>query len=235
MTTARTLIADSLISLGEFDPTEAIDADALTFGLRTFNRMIGVWAAQNLLIPYTTSENFAGSGSASYTMGTAGTASTTRAKRILDAYANDGTYDYPIEIIDQHKYNRIFDKSNTSTRPFVLFYDPVYPVGVIYLYYVPSAAYTIYIESTKDLHSTLALATTVSLPLEYEEAIVLNLRNKLAPSYERAVTQGMRYEANEALRIIKNLNAANRQEEMELPIGLHHALRGGHGYNIETG
>lgn len=233
MTTAQVLITDSLISLGEFDPTETIDPDSLTFGLRTFNRMIGQWAVQNLLIPYTTSESFSGSGSASYTMGSAGTASSTRAKRILDAYANDGTYDYPIEIIDQHKYNRIFDKSNTSTRPFVLFYDPVYPIGVIYLYYVPSSAYTIYIESTKDLHDTLKLSTTISLPLEYEEAIVLNLRNKLAPSYQKLVTGGMRGEAYDALRIIKNLNAANRQEEMSMPPGL--PIVQHRGYNIMTG
>jgi len=229
MTTARELVTDALIDLGEFDPTETIDAADLVRGIRVLNRMLSLWSVQNLLAPYTISESFAGSGSASYTMGTAGTASATRAKTILNAYANDGSNDTPIEIIDQRKYNNIPDKSTAGTPEF-LFYDPIYPVGVIYLYRVPSASYTIHIESTKELTGTLAIATTLLLPPEYEEAIVTNLTIRLAPSYKVQITPFMYQAASDSLKPIRNLNAANRLEEMSMPAMP--ITNGGRRYNI---
>ena len=230
MTTARQHITDALIGLGEFDPTESIDAQSLVYGLRVYNRMLGRW--KGLMIPYTISESFLlTSGTESYSMGTAGSASATRASRIKSAFVRTGTTDYPVRVIDQRKYNNIRDKSTTTDRPFVLYYDPVYPVGRIYFYYTPGSGYTAFIESEKDLHTTLALATDVSLPVEYEEAIVVNLRNRLAPSYGKAVTPLMLAEAREALDPIKQLNASNRLETMDMP-AMPIARRVG--YNIET-
>jgi len=218
MVTINTLLTDAIIDTGKYGPADSgsIESADLAHALRVANRMIGRWATKHLLIPYTTSENFAGSGSASYTMGAAGTASASRASRIISAYVNDGSTDYPIKIIDQRRYNNISDKTSAG-RPEILFYDPVYAVGVIYLWLVPDAGYTIYIESEKSLHSALSLGDTVSLSIEYEEAIVLNLRNRIASSFGMPVSNEWKYEAEESLNDIKILNLGNRQETMDMP------------------
>jgi len=233
MTTVNTLITDALIDCNEIDPSDTITATELAHGLRVINRMLGIWSVENLIIPYTTSENFSlTSGTASYTMGSAGTASSTRAKRIASAYIRDSnSYDYPVTVIDQRRYNKFSNKS-LGGRPEFLFYDPTYPVGTIYFYKVPSSSYTAYIESIKDLHSALADGGTLSLPGEYEAAIVSNLRNRLAKSYGRPVSQEWMLEADNDLRVIKNLNLANRLETMDMPAGV-----GGNSgiYNINDG
>ena len=231
MAAINTLISDALIDLGRLSPADTIDANDLAHGIRVANRLFGRWAANNLLIPYTTTESFAGSGTASYTMGTAGTASSARALRIVQAYSSDGTYDRPLKIINQDQYNRIHDKSFDG-RPSHLFYDPLYAVGYIYLWKVPSSSYTIYIESIKYLHAALTDGDTVSLSLEYEDFVVLGLRNRLAGSFGVPLSPLMLLEFKETERDIKILNSANRSVMMDMPAGL-----GGEktGYSIKEG
>ena len=219
MTTPNTLIIDAIIGLGKFDPEETPQDVYMQHGLRTLNRIVMMWATQNLMIPYTTSENFAlVAGTASYTMGTGGTASATRAKRLLSAYYRDSnSLDTPVSILNQRQYNNISDKALAGV-PDRLFYDPTFPVGTIYLWRVPDGGgYRLYIESTKELHDTLVLATEMSLAGEYEFAIVANLRNALAGSYGVTVTNFMVTEADDAVRTIKAMNLANRMEEMDMP------------------
>lgn len=221
MTTARQLIIDSIIDLGQHDPEETPQDAELQFGLRVLNRLIDDWAGSNLLIPYTTSENFAlAAGTASYTMGAAGTASATRAERIADScYVKDSDgYSYPVKVIDQKRYNGIQNKI-LQGRPDRLFYDPVYPIGIITFYKVPDSTYTAYIESIKTLHADMILTTDLSLPARYENFIVMALRNRLAGSYGVQVTLLMLEDLDKAERRIKNLNLANRLEEMQMPAG----------------
>jgi len=226
MTTINELLTDTLIDLGRLSPAETIDPNDLAHGIRVANRLIGSFATKRLLIPYTTSESFDGDGTASYTMGTAGTASDTRALRITSAYI-DGSSDNPIKIIGQEEYNGISDKTTTGESRY-LFYDPIYPIGIIYLYPIPSASYTIYIESIKALHATLTTGDTVSLSKEYEDFLVLALRNRLAGSFGVQVTPVMIRELTLAENDIRVLNSSNQTHIMEIP-GV-----GGIGYNIET-
>lgn len=234
MTTARQLVTDALIDLGQIDPAESVtDTGMLTTALRSLNRMIGSWAMENLLIPYTTTENFSlTSGTASYTMGSGGTASSTRAETVEGGFIRDSnSHDTPLRPITQRQYNDISDKTITGI-PYRFFYDPVYATGVLYFYPTPTSGLTAYIESTKHIHSELSLGDTLSLPLQYEFAIVTNLRNHLAGSYGINVSQFWFNEADMALRNIKNINLNNRQDTMDMPPGAGSRLRG---YSIEEG
>ena len=76
-----------------------------------------------------------------------------------------------------------------------------------------------YIESIKSLHATFALGDDVSLSVEYEDFVVLGLRNRLAGSFGVPVTQDMRLEYTLAERDIKILNSANRSVTMSMPAG----------------
>ena len=219
MTTVNTIVSDALIDLGRLSPADTINASDLAHGIRVINRLIGRYATRNLMIPYTTSENFDGSGLAYYTMGTAGTASSARAIRIMSAFVNDSaSAATPIKILGQEEYNNIYDKTTTG-QPHSLFYDNLYPIGYIWLYPVPSASYTIYIESVKYLHAALSDGNTVSLSVEYEDFLVLALRNRLAGSYGIPVTGDMLMELMNAERDIKLLNSSNQTNIMDMPVG----------------
>lgn len=233
MTTARTLIKDAVIDLGAHDPGESLSGGDASHGLRVLNRMIKAWSGENLMIPFTTTDSFSvSSGTASYTYGTSGTASSTFARAVLGGYIRDtGGIDRPLTVIDQHRYNSIRDK-DLGGIPDRIFYDPTYPTGTLYFYKSPTAGYTAYIESIQDLHSELSLATTVSLDGVYEDAIVLNLRNRLARSFGVAVDVLMMKEADDAKRVIKTLNLNNRMEEMDIPAGMGGRVQT---YSIEEG
>lgn len=221
MSTIDTLIQDALIDLGKLDPWNNIDANDLAHGIRVANRLFGRWATQNLLIPYTTSESFSTVASTvSYTMGSGGTASSARALRLIDnCYLTDSnSLSYPLKLINQDQYNRIYHKT-LEGKPTLIYYDPLYSTGYIYLWKTPASVYTVYIESIKYLHDTLSVGDTVSLSPEYEDFVVLGLRNRLAGSFGVPVTADMRMEFIQAERDIKNLNSANRSVKMEMPAG----------------
>lgn len=211
MTTAQTLITDAYTESQVVDPVDGPDGNQSVLGLRFLNRIIGRLSTQGVIIPYSTSESFTADASqASYTMGTAGTASSTRAKNIKSAFIRDSSnYDYALSPAAEKNYNSIYDKI-LSGQPAIFFYDPVYPVGVLYLYPVPNATYTVFIESDKDLHSTLALSDTLSLPAEYEDALVLFLGAKLSRQNGTQVEQSLWGDANSAWQSIARRNIAQR-------------------------
>ena len=66
-------------------------------------------------------------------------------------------------------------KSNTSQIPQVLFYDPQYPLGIIYLFPVPSAAYTLMFNAIIQQSTYSSLPMSLSVPPGYERAYILNL------------------------------------------------------------
>ncbi len=211
MATAQTLVTDAYIESQVVDPVDGPDGSQSSLGLRFLNRIIGRISVAGIVIPYSTSESFTATASqASYTMGAAGTASAARANSITSAFIRDsGNLDYPLEIASEGSFNSISDKSQQG-QPSLMFYDPVYPVGVIYLYEVPDSTYTVFIESVKNLHATLALGDTVSLPIEYEDALVLFLAAKLSRINGTQVEQSLWADGTAAWQAIARRNIAQR-------------------------
>lgn len=228
MATPRTLIEASLRKIGITTDDASIEQDALS----DLKRMLAVWSTRQILIPASAEDNFAlVVGTSTYTMGTAGTASTVRAKKILNAFVRDSdNYDHPVEIISENQYNGIPDKT-ASSRPYWLFYDPKYAVGTINLYPTPDATETVYIESLQLLQDLDDVTTTITLPDEYEEAIIYNLAVRLAPEHEVPILPEVGAIAMASLSAIIVLNAANQVEKVPLDPGITGA---GRRYNINT-
>lgn len=229
MTTSRTLIAASLRKIGIITSDASIEQDAFS----DMKRMLEIWSINQIAVPASTENNFAlAPGTSTYTMGTAGTASTVRAKKILSAFVRDsGGYDHPVNIITENEYNSIPFKTNRG-RPYLLFYDPKYAVGVINLYYTPNAIETMYIESLQLLQSLANVTTTITLPGDYEEAIIYNLAIRLAPEHEVPIPAEVSVLAQASMDNIGILNAASQMG----PVSLDPGIRGGGcSYDINTG
>jgi len=210
----RGIIEGAMMDIGALAAGETPEADNLKDILRKLNSMLGRWGAKKLLVPASTTEYFTlVAGTAQYTMGDAGTASTIRATKILNnAFIRDsGDRDYPVRVISEDEYNEIPDKT-TRGRPYLLFYDAGYSTGYINFYYTPDAAETAYIESIKPLGEiTLDNITDYfNIPREYEEAIQLNLAIRIAPMFGRTVSVQLGTDAADAYDDLMALNAGNK-------------------------
>ena len=199
MATARNIITRSLQKIGALVKSEAPSADEAQDGLFALNAMIGAWSNESLLVYARVLESFLLTGSQEeYTIGVGGNINTSRPIRIVDAYVRSGSIDYPMVIITDEAYDDITYKKLTGIPEF-LQYTNEFPIAKIRIYTAPSAAYTLFLLSEKELTQFSSLDQTISLPPGFEEAIVYNLAIRLAPDYNETPPPSVVQIAKESL------------------------------------
>lgn len=109
--------------------------------------------------------------------------------------------DIPIRIIQSHEeYSRITVKS-VGTLPWQIFYDPVWPVGLLFPWPVPQPSiYEIHVGFKVVLPRFTSLAQPINFPPEYEAALNWCLARRLRTSYQLP----MDAEVNALARASKN-------------------------------
>jgi hypothetical protein len=177
MTTASDIITRSAKTLGYLGRTEVLSAGDANDGLTCLNAMLDSWSNESLLSFFTLERSFTETiGQTSYTIGSGGYINSTRPSNIIRAFIRDvNQLDYPLRVVPMDIWNDIGQKTITSQIANTLFYDPQYPLGVINIFPVPLLAYTIFFDSTNDQLDLTSLTTSLSLPVGYERAYVLNL------------------------------------------------------------
>jgi hypothetical protein len=209
-------------------PSASESADALA----ALNRMLDAWWNDRLLVYQIVQENFPlVAGQVSRTIGVGGNFNTTRPVKLVDGcFVRQSGVDYQLVVIeDRTQYDAIEVKS-TPGRPRYVFYDPSYPLGTLYFYYVPDAADTVFLNSWKRLQSLAALVTAVSLPPGYEELIVDGLAIKLCPDFGLSAPTDVRASFATNKRTLSRVNAPS------LVMSVDPMLPGRSGvYDINTG
>lgn len=222
--TAQELIKASLRLIGAIATGETPTADEIQDGLEAMNIMLGSWSDDRLMIHVITEDTLAlTSGTASYSIGSAGDIDTERPIKIQSAFTRQSNLDVPLRIRGQAEYNAIAQKSDTGI-PSILYYNPGWTTGTIYLAPTPGAGLTLYLYSLKafaakgggDLVTTIT--STVSFPPGYIRAIKYNLAIELAPEYGKSVSPEVALGASESKGSIKRINAANQVEAVKLEI-----------------
>ncbi len=179
--TAQTLIKAALRSIGVITSGETPTADELNDGLEAMKFMFRHWSAKNIRLYFMTSETFALTGAASYTIGSGGVINTARPVSIRGAYIRDSNgSDSVLNIIDEARYRSLQIK-NISAPGESLWYSPEYPLGKIYIY--PLCTGTLYLNSLKALADPSLITSSIAFPPEYDEAIKYNLAVRMAPEY----------------------------------------------------
>lgn len=124
-------------------------------------------------------------GTATYTMGTAGTFGSVRPVKIEKAFVRDtNNIDVSqLDICGFDQYDDIVSKTTQSTYPTHLFNDCSIASGAatITLWPVPSAAYTLFIDSWKQLQAFTALSENLLLPPGYQRFLEYSLAVEYAP------------------------------------------------------
>jgi hypothetical protein len=234
LSTARDLIKGSLRLIGALASGETPPADELQDGLSALNAMVGSWSTESLSVFYKVREEFTLTASQqSRTIGVGGNFDTARPIKIEAATIEDqsstSTPEYPLEILTLDQWAAISIKSVQSTLPSRLYYEPEYPLGVLYLWPIPTAANKLVLYSLKSLTSFTSLDTDLSFPPGYERALRYNLAIELVAEYGKSVSGEV---GTIAVESKANIQRINIKENL---LGMDSALLGGRPYNILMG
>jgi hypothetical protein len=174
-------------------------------------------------------------GTGTYTWGSGGVINTARPNKLIGAYILDSSNtSHQVGIITEGQY-RVIPVKTTTGRPYSAFLYSAYPLSTLYLYPVPDAAETLYLDSIKPFTETSSfdvIGSTLSFPLYYEEFFIYNLAIRIAPEFGKEVPAAVVAVATSSYTRIITLNAAGQLEPIAInvPAGLTY----GAGYSINS-
>jgi hypothetical protein len=155
-------------------------------------------------------------GAQSYSIGSGQTINTTRPIKIDEAFVTIAGRDTPVKIVGPGEYALVSDKADASYGPQILWYNPGYSAGTIYVY--PASRGTLTLYATIPLADPTTLAEDIVMPGEYDAAIIWNLACELAPEYGYEPSAFMVSKAEQFKDDIISLNASMSMVEATLGI-----------------
>jgi len=207
--------------IGATGKGETPDNDEATDGLAALNTMLDNWKLDRLLVYQIvqTSHTWPAA-TTSRTIGASGNFAVVRPDEIDSAFVRDASnQDSPLTVLEDRKqYDSIVIKSTQSTLPQLLFYDTAYPLGVIYLYPVPSEQVTLLLNTWQTLQSFATLTTELALPPGYQRAIEYNLAIEIAPDYGRIVDPQVTMIASQSKSAIMGRNQPSMIAQLDSAI-----------------
>jgi hypothetical protein len=188
MTTARSIVRGALQDIQVASAEEPLTASQCEDGLDLLNALLDSFSLERLWIYHTPATPIVWpAGSASLTWGPGGDIPGPRPIKLApQATYQDVTagYDYPLEVLErQEQYAQLTWKGMQSTLPSALYYEPQMPLGVLYVWPVPSIGTTIVVYPWTVLGAFTALDDELALPPGYLRALRTNLALEACPSY----------------------------------------------------
>lgn len=210
MATALQMITRSMRLARVLRKGESPDDDEAADGIYALNAMLDSWKIERLMVYQIVQGSYTWPAStSSRTIGSGGNFSATRPDRLESAFVVDSSSQwYPLQVlVKREEYDAIAIKTTASTIPQYIFLDPAYPLGVIYLYCVPSADLTLKLNTWQTLQNFTALTTDLALPPGYQRAIEFNLAIEFGAEFKKDIPDLVKRIAQESKAIVKNLNA----------------------------
>lgn len=195
-------LTDCLIDAGIIGIDEAVEQPILNRAFAQLNRLLTQWQRNRFLVYHLVDHAVVSTGAQSYGVGLGQPfAVNPRPDRIESAFLrllnnpqSVMQVDLPLEIIPSREdYNRIIIKNlgvttagAGGTIAWRVFYDPVWPVGLLYPWPIPqSALYEIHVTFKEVLARFTSLQQIMNtLPPEYEAALNWTLAGILRTSYQ---------------------------------------------------
>jgi hypothetical protein len=197
----------ALAYIGAYGPGEAVSSDDQAFALVIANNMLDGLSAKKLSPLGLSRGAYPLTGVASYTYGPAMTWNAPRPLKIKAASTlTVYNIERPCTIADAVRWAAVLDKSRTGAFSEELFWDGGFPTGVIYVTPMPPAGQMI-LETYGAVAEFVNLTDTVSFPLGYQRAVVLNLALELCIPFGRPIPEGLPQLAQAALLDIQTLSA----------------------------
>src|SRR6266700_726616 len=216
--TVNDLLVNSLQDSGVLGIDEALEAPMLTRAFRQANWLLAQWARKRFLCYRIADYSVVSTGKIDYTVGLKGDININpRPDRIEYAFLRflnqpQGStlfVDIPLNIIQSHEdYARIPVKT-IGTLAWRVFYDPVWPVGILKPWPVPQASlYELHVGFKVVLPRFASTAQPINFPPEYESALNWALARRLRVSYQMPAEPEINALARDAVNVIRLANTA---------------------------
>lgn len=236
-TTALSIIQDAFELLKVYAPGVTIVADDSARALQRMNDMLDGWSNDEWTCYANLEQSFTlQPGKNVYTIGNLTGADIIATRPLSIAIGEGAAYlldsnnnRYPVNVIEQDKWNLIGLLTIQSQLPDTLFYDPQFPLAKINVFPTPSSSFQIFFDSRLQLVDLNSLSSPFSLPPGYRIAIVNNLAINLWPYYKQGdPTQIIVGLALDSLAKIKRTNMKNSPATVDSAI----VSRASSSYNI---
>ena len=216
------LLTNALVDAGIIGIDEDIEQPILNRAFTQANWLLAQWARKRWLVYRIQDYSFISNGSKTYPVGniglnTVGININPRPDRLEYAFLRflnqsppSGLFvDIPIDIIQSHEdYARITVK-NIGTLAWRIFYDPVWPVGVLFPWPIPQPTiYEIHVGFKVVLPRFASLQQPITFPPEYESALNWALVRRFRASYQMPPDPTIDSLARDALNTIRLANSA---------------------------
>lgn len=214
MTTPDDIIIAALKNSGVLGVGQTAQAEDMNDGFNKLNFMIAQWQRKRWLVYHLVDVSITCTGALSYTIGPGGDINLiTRPDRLEAAFlrqtiqSQPNQVDYPLQLIEAREtYNNIALKSLQSF-PSWIFYDPAFPLGVLYPWPVPQASiYALHLSLKEQLNQFTSRNQSISLPLEYFAALEWNLTIRFCAAYRLPLTDDLVGLAKDSLNVIRDSN-----------------------------
>jgi hypothetical protein len=187
--TTRDLLTTTFQKLTILAAGETLSPEDAAFGLENLTLLFDDWNAERAGVYANRQDTYTLVPSLNpHTIGPSAATFTVTQRPVSIEYANivlsDGVR-VGLDLIGSREWASIPLPAIETGIPRVLHYEPTWPNGSLYLYPVPSAAYSLNL-MTRIVLADLALGDTVTLPPGYRNAIILTLGEMIAPTYPPA-------------------------------------------------
>ena len=180
------LIPSALRRAGVIASGEPATADEINDSLYVLSDVLESLSAERLAVWAARNQTFSTvPGQQQYTIGAGGNFNTPRPLAIVDAYCTFNGVDFPIDIVDQLKYNTIPLKNVQQPIVERLLYVPEFPLGVITLFPVPQQAMPLVLTCASPLvQQNVALTDVLTGPPGFAKMIRLVLALELCGEFQ---------------------------------------------------
>ncbi len=235
MTTPLEIITTAMDDAGVLGVGQTPLAEDTNKAFKKLNGMIAQWQRKRWLIPYLVDTALVSTGAQTYTVGPGGDFDIARPDRLedgnylrqLNSNTQPNLVDSTLTLLPSREdYSRISLKQLQAFSNYI-FYDPIYPLGVIYPIPIPQAgSYEIHILTKATLGQFTSLVQTITLPPEYIPALEWNLAQRLRIAYRLPEDKDLNAMARDSLNLIRGANT-------QIPrLGMPQGLIRGSLYNI---
>ena len=212
------LITNMLVDAGIVGIDESIEQPYINRAFTQVNWMLAQWARKRWLCYRIQDYSFVSTGAQTYTVGNGQFININPRPdrleyaflRFLSGVASGGLpVDIPVKIIQSHEeYSRITVKT-VGTLAWQMFYDPIWPVGLLFPWPVPQASiYEIHMGFKVVLPRFTSIQQKINFPPEYEAALNWCGARRLRASYQMPPDATVNQLARESLNVLRLANQA---------------------------
>jgi len=210
--TGNEIIQAALEELGILAAGEGTAPADQALGQRRLNALLDQWKTRRLLIYQVVRSEVAFAASTpSYTLGSGGDWNIARPIFIQGAaFVDDNGAESPIDVLDDRDWAALSQKDSTADRPTALWCDRTIDANsraTVYVWPVPTASGTLALYLPTAISEITTFTSALVLPPGYRNALIYTLAERLAPAFNREISDDLRKLAREARADLERINS----------------------------